>query len=184
LPENHPRRIGWRRYYEPRGMTLRFRGTEYVNGGFVGVRSSDREFLQAWLQAMNLMAEEIGSLSLALTANADYKSTGFAECFDRTDQDGLNVAIEATTVPVSVIGQEAMALKPGPAVIPHALGGGKPWQRNYLRSCLSGVPPRMADKAYWSFVRSPIGIASAMTTFFKRFELALASLVGRFFRHS
>jgi hypothetical protein len=182
LPENHPRRIGWRRYYQSRGLPMHFRGAEYVNGGFVGVRRAERSFLEVWERAMLLMVEEIGSLSLALTENQSYKSTGFANCFDRTDQDGLNAAIEATDTPVSVIGQEAMALKPGPALLPHALGGHKPWTRSYLRFSLKGVPPRLADHAYWQHVRSPIALASPAMIRSKWLELSAAALIGRFFR--
>jgi hypothetical protein len=184
LPENHPRRVGWRRYYGARGMALEFRGREYVNGGFVGVQMAHRQFLADWQRAMNLMAEEIGSLSLALTDNARYKSTGFADCFDRTDQDGLNVAIEACELPVSIIGQEAMALKPGPWLLPHALGAAKPWQRNYLRHALGGEPPRPADKAFWRFARGPISTLPASTLLLKPVEMALAALLGRCYRRA
>jgi len=184
LPENHPRRVGWRRYYGERGVPLRFRGCEYVNGGFVGVQPDHRAFLEYWKRAMDLMTEEIGSLSLALTENARYKSTGFADCFDRTDQDGLNVAIEGCDLPVSIIGQEAMALKPGSWLMPHALGAAKPWQRNYLRHALGGEPPRPADKAFWRFARGPIATLPATTLLLKPAEMAFAALLGRCYRRA
>ncbi|MDL2336850.1 MAG: hypothetical protein QFE16_03320 [Pseudomonadota bacterium] len=181
LPEHHPRRVGWREYYAKRGVALKFRAPEYVNGGFVGVRGADRAFLTCWKQAMDLMAEEIGSLRLALSANSAYRSTGFADCFDRTDQDGLNVAIESSQIRVSVIGKEAMGLKAGSALIPHALGHVKPWRINYVRWSLSGFPPRLADKAFWSSVAHPISPYSAVTRRLKQVELAVASAIGRFF---
>lgn len=185
LPREHPRRVGWRRYYAPRGLALAFRQTEYVNGGFVGVHRRDREFLAAWSRAMELMTEEIGSLAAAsIHAGQAYRSKGFAGCFDTTDQDGLNVAIEATTVPVSTIGQEAMGFKPGPALLPHAVGGGKPWQRSYLGAALRGVAPRLADKAFWAHVTEPIRVASASARAWKSLDLTAASAIGRLVRRA
>lgn len=181
LAEHHPRRVGWRDYYSARGIALTFRAPEYINSGFVGVRAEDRSLLLCWKQAMDLMSEEIGSLALALSSKSTYRSTGFADCFDCTDQDGLNVAIESSQVRVSVIGKEAMGLKPGSALVPHALGNVKPWRTNYLGWCLRGFPPRMVDKAFWSSVASPIAPYSALTRWRKRAELRMASAIGRVF---
>jgi hypothetical protein len=182
LPAQHPRRVGWRRYFEPRGLVLRFRGVEYVNGGFVGVRSGDRQFLELWKQAMSLMAEELGSLTLALVDKEAYKSAGFANCFDRTDQDALNAAIEGCTTSISVVGQDAMAFRPGSAILPHALGSDKPWQRNYFRTALRGIAPRMADKAFWANVLSPIAVYTSRRAALKRLDLFASAALGRFFR--
>ncbi len=179
LPENHPRRVGWRRYYAQHGLSLNFRTPQHVNGGFVGVHRNDRAFLVNWKQTMDLMAAEIGSLSLALTSNASYRSTGFADCFDRTDQDALNAAVEATSQSVSVIGQEAMAFKAGSALLPHAIGGPKPWQAKYLRCALAGVPPGAAHKAYWAHVDGPISPYTERALSQKRLALKLASAIGR-----
>lgn len=181
LPENHPRRVGWRRYYAQHGLSLKFRTPQHVNGGFVGVHRNDRTFLLTWKQTMDLMAAEIGSLSLALTSNASYRSTGFADCFDRTDQDALNAAVEATSQPVSVIGQEAMAFKAGSALLPHAIGGPKPWQANYLRSAAAGVSPGPAHRAYWAHVAGPISPYNAKALSRKRRALKLAAAIGRVF---
>ena len=185
VPQFHPRRIGWRRYYAQRGLELRFRGAEYVNGGFVGVRADDRSFLALWKQAMDLMVDEIGSLAVAsIAAGQAYRSTGFAGCFDRTDQDALNVAVELSEVPASIIGQEAMAFKPGAALLPHALGAGKPWQRSYLRMALGGTPPRMADKAFWANVSTPIDPFQSSRPAFKKLDLTAAAAVGRVLRRA
>ncbi len=185
LPHGHPRRVGWRRYYAPRGLALTFRQAEYVNGGFVGVHRRDREFLTAWCRAMDLMKDEIGSLATAsVDSGQAYRSKGFAGCFDTTDQDGLNVAIEATTMAVSVIGQEAMGFKPGPALLPHAIGAGKPWQRNYLGAALGGVAPRLADKAYWAHVSGPIAVADAWRRAWKGLDIGAAAAIGRLMRRT
>lgn len=179
LSENHPRRIGWRRYYGHLGLCLKFASAEYVNGGFVGVGAGDRAFLLDWKQTMDLMATEIGSLALGLTDNSVYRSTGFADCFDRTDQDALNAAIEVTSLKVSVIGKQAMAMQPGAALVPHAFGGPKPWQARYFSLSLRGVPPRAADKAYWANSSSPISPYGATTRILKRLDIRVASVIGR-----
>lgn len=185
LPENHPRRIGWRRHYAPLGLALRFRACEYVNGGCVGVRLQDRAFIETWQRAMELMAPEIGSLAVAkVGAGQAFKSTGFAGCFDCSDQDALNVAIEATDIAISVIGQEAMAFKPGAALLPHAVGAGKPWQRSYWREALRGVAPRLADKAYWRASAAPIEAHGAVFAALKRLDIAAGVALGRFMRRA
>lgn len=185
LPQLHPRRVGWRRYYNARGLALQFRVSEYVNGGFVGLRRQDRAFLATWHRTMELMAEEIGTLSSAkILGGQAYRSTGFADCFDCSDQDALNAAVEASAIPVSVIGQEAMAFKPGAALLPHAVGNGKPWQRSYLRSALKGVAPRAADKAFWAHAGSPIAAHGHLYTAFKRLDIAAGGAIGRFMRRA
>jgi len=181
LPENHPRRVGWRRYYAGHGLRLRYKSSVYVNGGLVGVAAADRRFLETWKQTMDLMGQEIGSLSLALTANSAYRSTGFADCFDRTDQDALNAALEASPLVASIIGQEAMGFKPGLALVPHALGGGKPWVRSYLRAALNGVAPRLADRAFWMNVSAPLAPFNRTTRLLKRLDIMAAAAIGRFF---
>lgn len=184
LPENHPRRVGWRRYYAQHGWTLRFRGSEYVNGGFVGLTPDRREFLERWRDALQLMSEETGPLGIGLAESHAYKSTGFAGCFDRTDQDALNVVLENWQGPASVVGQEAMAFKPGQAVLPHALGGGKPWQRAYLFTALRGTSPRLADRAFWDNIARPIAPYGRWHALLKRLDLSAAAALGRVFRRA
>lgn len=185
LPEHHPRRVGWRRYYAERGLPLGFRGPEYVNGGCVGLRVQDRAFLETWKLAMQLMASEIGSLAAAKIGGGEaYRSSGFANCFDCSDQDALNATIEATAQAISVIGQEAMGFKPGAAVLPHAVGGNKPWQRNYLKSALSGFAPRLVDKSFWAHATAPIAAYSDRHAALKRLDVAAATAIGRFMRRA
>lgn len=185
LPEHHPQRVGWRRYYALHGLQLRFRASEYINGGFVGVGAGDRSFLDLWKRTIDLMADEIGSLGTStLTAGRAYKTMGFARCFDHTDQDALNAAIECCENPVSVIGQEAMAFKPGAASLPHAIGAGKPWQRNYLRSALRGMVPRAADKAFWANVTGPIEAFGPLWPALKKMDIAAGVAIGRFLRRT
>lgn len=185
LSAAHPRRIGWRRHYGRAGLALRFRGPEYVNGGFVGVARADRAFLDTWRDTLALMADEIGSLASAkIGGGAAFRSTGFADCFDCSDQDALNAAIEASPVEVSIVGQDAMGFRPGAALLPHAVGAGKPWQRAYLKSALAGVAPRQVDKAFWANARGPLVVHGARDLLLKQLDLTLAAAVGRLLRRS
>lgn len=182
-PETHPRRIGWRRYFQPYGYDLRFRGAEYANGGFVGVGVDHADFLRLWQTLQQRMATEIGGLDASkLSRGKAYASRGFADCFEASDQDALNAAIEACTTPVSMLGKEAMGFKHGAACALHALGHGKPWQRGYLREALRGNPPRRVDKVFWESVSGPIKPYSPARVMIKQWAIRVAGLLGRFYK--
>ena len=78
-----------------------------------------------------------------------------------------------------MIGQEAMAFKPGRALLPHAIGILKPWKTHYLSAALAGVPPSAAHKAYWGNVNGPISPYTVSARSIKRLTLKLASTIGR-----
>lgn len=185
LHATHPRRQGWRRFYGPRGIELRGGQSVYVNGGVVGTRREDIEFLHLWLRLMNLMAEEIGGLSAAKVEGGHaFAARGFANCFDSSDQDSLNATLEAYDGAVSILGQEAMGLKPGHALLPHAIGNRKPWKCSYLLSSLNGRPPRSVDKEFWKYADYPTRPFSGLETAVKRLTIILATAIGRFYRRA
>jgi hypothetical protein len=72
-----------------------------------------------------------------------------------------------------------MAFKAGSALLPHAIGGPKPWQANYLRAALAGVPPGAAHKAFLAQVDGTISPYTAGALSRKRLALKLASAIGR-----
>jgi len=182
LHATHPRREGWRRFYRSRGIELRGGQSVYVNGGAVGTRREDIEFLQLWKTMTDLMAEEIGGLSAAKVAGGqDFSARGFANCFDASDQDSLNAAVEAYSGQITILGREAMGLIPGHAVLPHALGSRKPWKTSYLAYATAGESPRLVDKVFWRNVATPIRIAGAFLAARKLLSITLASAVGRFY---
>lgn len=185
LPDLHPRRVGWRRFFAQSGVALSHRRSEYINSGFVGVARSEALFLKRWIELTQLMAAATGTLrAAAFSGAADFDSIGFAGCFDRSDQDALNAALETWDGHVSVIGQEAMAFKAGAALMPHAIGVGKPWQRNYLRGALRGNAPRLADKAFWAHVKTPISPYPWLRRIVKRLDLVVASALGLLVRRA
>lgn len=182
LYENHPRRVGWRRFYASRDIALRYRGDPYVNSGAVGVTRARADFLGSWETLQALMGEEIGGLD---QVKLDGGTSGIMRnpfyCFNVHDQDALNATLEARSdVPVSILGREAMGFAPGLRALPHALGRRKPWRRAYLREILAGRPPGPADEAFWRHAEGPIQAWPAGVPARRRREIRLARFLGRF----
>lgn len=184
VSEYHPRRIGWRRYFEKFGFQLNFKSPCYINGGCVGVSMEDISFLHTWKALQESMFEEIGGGQISsLTGGEEFAaSSGFAGCFSKTDQDALNATMEAYGGQVSIFGQEAMAFKPGLAILPHAIGTRKPWSTRYLTEALRGFPPRKIDSMYWKYVDGPIKAHSGPKVWIQRRTLQLAKIIGRSYR--
>jgi hypothetical protein len=184
IAEHHPRRVGWRRYFSQHGIELVYRSDAYVNGGCVGVSRRDRVFLENWLRLTSHMAGVIGGLGVAkIDKGKMFTETGFASCFDASDQDALNAAVEMTSnLTYSTLPRSAMGFEPGDLVLPHALGSAKPWRRRYLVDALRGKPPRAADKAFWMYADSPLRHMSKARVHSERGRLAMASALSRFYR--
>jgi hypothetical protein len=186
LYENHPRRAAWRRHFGPLGMPLTYKGPQYANGGFQGIARGDFAFMKTWQEAQELMAPMIGGLEKSMFSNASLSPEKLHHLFpfNRTDQDALNVAIEATDRPVSIMGKEAMGFAPGGIVMPHALGVAKPWRRHYIREALAGRPPAPADRSFWQHATGPASALSRNTIARAKVSLAIAAAIGRFIRRS
>lgn len=183
IHESHPRRCGWRHFYSNHGIRLRPRLSVYVNGGAVGTRKKDIPFIELWQQMTLLMADLIGGMATTrISRGQRFKSKGFANCFDIADQDSLNAAIEAYDGSISILGQEAMGLKPGHALLPHAIGSRKPWKCSYVLSSLGGRPPRSVDKEFWKYADHPLRAFSGLKIAVKRLTIILATAIGRFYR--
>ena len=181
----HPRRVGWRRFYKGHGVQLRFKEAFYANGGFVGVRRADIAFLELWKRLQDDLWKAIGGAEYSgfagthtLTGRNDYPT-----CFDKTDQDVLNAAIEAGEgIPVSFENKRAMGFEPGKAMLPHALGQDKPWKRNYVREAFCGKGLRTVDKEYWRYAEGPVRVFTPQQLRAKRLALKVAAVIGRFIR--
>ncbi|MDD5350268.1 MAG: hypothetical protein PHQ12_08670 [Chthoniobacteraceae bacterium] len=180
-----PRRVGWRRFFAERGVALHPGFAEYANGGVVGVRREEVAFLRLWKRMQDLLWEALGGDGFAGIGGGRPMEgrSGFADCFDKTDQDVLNAALEAAGVPVSFVNRQAMGFAPGLAWLPHALGPSKPWGRDYVREALRGVPPRAVDKAFWLWAeRGPVRVFAPAVLRRQRACLRVASALGRVFR--
>lgn len=186
LPKNFPRRVAWRNFFATHDLKLSFRESFYVNGGFVGVNSAQRGFVDIWKRMQELMADQIGGLnrsSIMGAQIADHAKGVFAP-FGRTDQDALNAAVEAFDGPVSIVGKEAMGFISGEAMLPHALGQPKPWNASSFSRIIAGIPPRQIDKQYWTYANGPITTTSKARIYRKKLVLRLSALFGRLYRRN
>lgn len=187
LAANHPRRAGWRRHFGPLGYHLAFREPAYVNGGCVGVGEAHTVFIELWRDLQLAMADAIGGLDQTkLGGGTSSRMRDPHFCFNASDQDALNAAIEAAPLGTdfSILGAEAMGFRPGRTVLPHALGAPKPWRKHYLRESLAGRPPTAADKAFWQHATGPLTPFSPGLVSRRRRALRLAAFIGRFYRRS
>jgi hypothetical protein len=187
MPENHPTRVGWRRFFREHGHELQFRSTSYANGGFVGLTWNHRKILPLWQEFMAHIAKLLGGGNVVGIAGGQLLKGfyGFADCFHKTDQDALNAILEASPdIPVSFLGPEAMGFRGGRAPLPHSLGNPKPWNRAYLRYALRGIPPRKVDKIYWNRMDGPLRPFSATQIASARWRLSVAAFMGRFMRRN
>jgi hypothetical protein len=183
LAAYHPRRTAWRRYFEKKGIKLSFKDSIYANGGFIGLKKNDFDFLNQWQHIQQLMAPEIGGLHISVFSGKPLPE-GQQENFNpfsRTDQDALNATVEAWKGDISFLGKEAMGFGPGISVLPHALGSYKPWQKGLLKRCLMGYPPRLADREYWQSVNSLIVTHGKIKTLRYRAIIQITAFIGRFY---
>lgn len=184
LGRNHPKRIAWRKYFSPMGIKLKYKDSTYANGGFVGVTAKKADFLDTWKELQELMAPAIGGLNRSSVSGdpiLEEGNTAYAP-FIKSDQDALNAAVEAWNGTVSFIGKEGMALEPGEAIIPHALGQPKPWTIKPVIHALAGFPPTTAQKAYWKYSKGFISAHSESAIAYNILGQRIASFIGRFYR--
>jgi hypothetical protein len=186
VPESHPRRAAWRQGLARRRQLVRRETAHYVNGGFIGLAAAQRGFLHEWREALAWVGGEIGGLDRSMfsfgAAQPDRASPAYP--FSKTDQDALNIAIMTASQPVSIMGAEGMDFRPGGWTMSHALGPEKPWRKKMLRAALAGRGPSAADRGFWRHAAAPLPAFPARVTAWRRGTLALAALVGRFYRRA
>lgn len=183
----HPRRFYWAEYYKKFDINLVCKEIFYVNGGFIGIQKSHISFLRSWLMIQEQMSEAIGGLKMS-TLNAQHNKTGyFGEfgCFDRTDQDALNITFQIfDSGKISIIGKEAMGFTfEGEVLMYHALGTPKPWNYQFLKNAISGHVVSQPVKTYWSTIlKGPILPYKKILVYLNLFKIYSALLIGRFYR--
>ena len=176
VPEGHPWRAAWRDLAHDLGLETRPLDF-YCNGGFALVPREHAEFLELWRRAVD------GVLSHLLEVGESH-SIKFGDIeapFHRSDQDALAIAMMATQVPLSVVGPDGMSFAPGSNLMSHAIHYPKPWQRQYVRDALRGVPPVHAHREYWKHTEAPIQVFGAGAAGRAR-SLRVATAVGSLYR--
>lgn len=174
MPYNHPIRFRWLAIAKELGIVCRPTFSQYFNSGFVGLSRTCETFVDHWINIIEAMPKYGIDLSLWMPADRTHPFCG-------PDQDAMNIVAMAVEPCLSTIGPEGMDLIPGGFTMSHAVGGTKPWRKNYLLSALKGIKPMLADKAYWQNVASPIPVFSEPKVRRQRIMIKLASLVGRFY---
>ena len=186
LQECHPRRVGWRNYYNKYGINLNFKNQIYVNGGFVGLLKSDISFLTTWIDLQEKMAETIGGLDKSIFSKQAYNSSilkieGF-QIFDKSDQDALNATIEVFRGTISYFGKDGMGFEAGKAMMFHALGDNKPWKVNFIFKSFNGRIPRLVDEYYWKYSNYPIVSYTKSEISKKKLAIKISKFIGRFYK--
>ncbi|MDF7820396.1 hypothetical protein P1X15_22430 [Runella sp. MFBS21] len=184
LEKFHPRRVAWRNYYLNSQIELTFKSSIYVNGGFVGLLTKYAKFLETWKTAQDLMAPAVNGLnrsklqgeSLPLNASGPFAP------FSATDQDALNVAVEASFFDFSFMRKEAMGFASGLCIVPHALGVPKPWNFKLFSYIIKGNPLRLVDKLFWEFTEEPVRIYSSSKVVKMKFIINVCTFLSRFYK--
>lgn len=174
LSENHPLRHAWKEYFSNAGIELNVPQNVYFNGGFIGLQKKNVAFLETWRNIQNLAWPAIGGAERWGIGDRTFM-------FNKTDQDFLNAATMATTLPISWIGKDGMDLEPGGFIMSHSLGSPKPWKKKMLWQALSkGVFPSGAEKQFFSNLHSPLTPLTSFQLFLKKLDLTAASALGRY----
>lgn len=183
MPENHPLRYQWRDILTSGGLSQKQALSVYYNSGFSSVERKDSDFLALW----SAILDQAKSLRARLVAEGDigsWKDGGRDNPLQIPDQDTFNMALTAWERELVTFGPDAMGFASGHTILPHAVGAGKPWRKNYLIEALRGRPPRFVDKRFWDNALGVIPIASNASVQSTRAAIYLASAVGRFYRRS
>jgi hypothetical protein len=187
VAENHPRRVGWRRFFAPLGYKLHDRTSCYANGGVVGATRAHRRLLEVWRDMLAAACASLGGSDVAgITGGRILPGAyGFADCFRQPDQDTLNAALEACPdIPVSFLGRQAMGFDAGHPALPHAIGPRKPWTRRFIREALQGRPPAGVDKCFWECADGPLHPYTPEQVAAQRRRVRIGAGLGRLIRRS
>jgi hypothetical protein len=177
MPDTHPIRHMWRRILSPLDITFVRSMDLYVNGGFVGVAKTQKNFLALWKNVLALMNEQGISLNSLYLGNR-------AIPFAFPDQDALNIACMAHSGDLSTFGADGMGFQWGSGgyLMSHAVGGEKPWRKAFLKNLITQyLKPSFADRAFFLHLGGPIQLSSVPTLKRKKLDFKITCILGRYF---
>jgi hypothetical protein len=179
MPPTHPTRFMWNEIIEQSGRKVVRNLYSYINAGFCGVSSKHIEFIETWRDIIDVAIEK-----------HNFDPATFI-IYDRAsifcgDQDGLNIAAMCCRSPISEVGPQEMDFLHGGFLMSHANSAllKKPWKKSYILLALNGINPSLQDKAFWLHTSKPISLYSPFKMRTKKISLALASLLGRFYKRT
>lgn len=166
---NHPWRKEW---IELNNSTLKNDIDFYVNGGFIGLKRRDKNFLERWIGLTYKYQCNGGDIS-------KYMKDGSRAI--KTDQDILNATITISPdLPLSIIGTEGMGFSQPAYLMSHAVSNIKPWKKNFLKHLIQyGIKPSTSEKDYMIYANYPIAPYSRRSFWLKANNLKLAAALGR-----
>lgn len=177
MPANHPTRHQW---LQRTGLQAHHHLNLYFNGGFVSVRRQESPFLNFWDDILLRWGAQERQLNTQGEIG-QWRDGGRWLPFMAVDQDALNIALMCWDGNITTLGPDVMAFA-GFGELPHAIGSGKPWQRNYLLKAVQGIRPRYVDKVFWSYADGPLKPFSRVMLAILKLTLDIATIVTRFYR--
>lgn len=179
MPATHPTRRQW---LATTGLIPYHKLDLYFNSGFVSVRRDHRAFLDLWTE----LIERWGNSDNPLDGKGDigsWRKGGRWLSFMSPNQDTLNIALMCWKGTITTLGPDVMGFS-GFGVLPHAVGSGKPWRKNYILEALKGIPPRQVDKVFWRHASKPVNPYHGVFVFFRRLSISIASIISRVYKQN
>ena len=178
MPPNHPVRMIWKKVIEDCNLEVKNSLNSYINGGFVGLLSKHKAFLENWKTIMKCGFSKYGMLPQQFDNNGLTRQHPFY----MQDQDGLNMASMASPITICDAGPEFMDFVPGGLCMSHALGNPKPWNKSYLKTFITKASsPKLSDKQYWNIPNYPCKRHNYNYILFKKTVIKLTSFLSRFY---
>jgi len=154
----HPIRRKWARVAETAGLEITNELNGFYNSGFLAWRKEDRQFIDDWTHAFDLLSPYSGDMK-------QFRVHTRTDMVQSANQDSLNLAMMTTKRPIAPVGPEAMSFVYGMNLMHHPVGP-KPWKRSYLLDFFRGKLPRVADVEFWHFLNGsalqPVSNSKAM----------------------
>lgn len=150
----------------------------YANAGFIALSRRHKDLLLAWKQTFQFLSPR----SLEQVARDTGKDVRGVVKW--ADQEGLNMALRAVDVPVTVLGpDEGMGFGTlRSAAMFHAAGMRKPWRGGALADALRGRPPAGVHRAFLDFLDGPIPVLPRWRRMLFRTDYWAARAVSPIFR--
>lgn len=179
MSSTHPIRDQWREHLRTHDRCMVRPLDVYINGGFVGLCTSNYRFLDDW--------ESIQASIEPFCAGHVQNGPGAREArmrpypFVFMDQDALNMAAMSTTCSLSVVGRDGMGIVPGGYIMAHAIGTPKPWDARFtLQTIRNGGRPSHVVDAFFRYLAGPLRPVSMGWIRRSRADLYAAKILSRF----
>ena len=178
-----PQRISWQKVMKKHAIDLPSTLNQYVNGGFVGLKRSHKDFVEKWKELLDIIALETESLDISFLPDINGKQSqrSRSSLFYATEQDALNCATMLHENQVAIANQDAMDFGRFGNIMSHAIGGHKPWNMKYIKEALDGRRAGIAQKIYWQHVLQPIKLYSSRKVKQMQGKIKLASFISNFY---